>query len=254
MTRIILNGCGGRMGRVIASLAAGDPELEIAAGIDVAGCPEADFPVFTKPEDCDTEADVIVDFSNPAALEGILSLAVSRALPLVLCTTGLSEAQIEEVKKASKKTAVLRSANMSLGINTIIQLLKSAAQVFCPAGFDVEVVEAHHSRKLDAPSGTAIALADAVNEAEGGKYTYVYNRSDRRQERPGNEIGISSVRGGTIPGTHDVIFAGPDELIEIKHTAYSRAIFGNGALSAAKFLTGKPAGMYDMQDVIREKL
>jgi len=174
-------------------------------------------------------------------------------LPVVLCTTGLSDEQLARVDETSKKIAILRSANMSLGVNTILDLLKKATEVFAPAGFDVEIVEKHHNQKLDAPSGTAIALADAINEAADGQYTYVYDRHDRRQKRDPKEIGISSVRGGSIVGEHDVIFAGLDEVITIQHTAYSKSIFANGAVSAAKFLAGKPAGMYGMPDVIAAK-
>ena len=168
----------------------------------------------------------------------------------MLCTTGLSEEQINHVRAASEKTAVLRSANMSLGINTLLKLIQEAAKVLAPAGFDMEIVERHHKLKLDAPSGTAIALADSLNEAMDHQYHYVYDRSQEKKQRDDKEIGISAVRGGTIVGEHEIIFAGTDEVIEFKHTAYSKAIFGKGAVQAAKFLAGKPAGLYDMSDVI----
>ena len=179
-----------------------------------------------------------------------MDYAVEKKLPVVLCTTGLSTEQLDKMREASKTTPILKSANMSLGINTIMKLLKDASNVFVPAGFDVEIVEHHHNQKLDAPSGTALALADSINEACGGQFEYVYDRSDRMQKRDKKELGISAVRAGTIPGTHEIIFAGHDEYIEIKHVAYSRSIFANGAISAAKFLSGKPAGIYDMSDVI----
>ncbi len=169
----------------------------------------------------------------------------------MLCTTGLSQEQIEKVEKASEKTAVLRSANMSLGINMLMKLLKEAAKILAPAGFDIELVEKHHNQKLDAPSGTALALADSVNEALDNEYNYVYDRSQVREKRSKKEIGISAVRGGTIVGEHEVIFAGADEVIEFKHTAYSKAVFGKGAIEAGKFLSGKSAGLYDMSDVIQ---
>lgn len=169
---------------------------------------------------------------------------------MVLCTTGLSEEQLEAVKEAGTKVAVLKSANMSLGVNLLLKLLKDAAKVLAPAGFDMEIVEKHHNRKLDAPSGTAIALADSLNEALDGSYTYKYDRSTQRQKRDEKEIGISAVRGGTIVGDHDVIFAGTDEVITFSHRAYSRAIFGKGAVQAAKFLAGKQPGYYEMSDVI----
>ena len=170
----------------------------------------------------------------------------------MLCSTGFSREQLEGIDAASEKIAVLKSANMSLGINTLMDLLKRAAKILAPAGFDVEIVEKHHNQKLDAPSGTAIALADSVNEAMDGCYEYVYDRSGRREKRGEKELGISAVRGGTIVGEHEVIFAGTDEVIELKHTAYSRAVFGKGAVQAAKFLHGKGKGYYTMADVIAE--
>lgn len=175
---------------------------------------------------------------------------MEKALPVVLCTTGLSEEQLAKVEEAAGKTAVLKSANMSLGINLLMKLLQDAAKVLGPAGYDIELVEKHHNQKVDAPSGTALALADSINEALDQEYTYVYDRSQVRQKRDQKEIGISAVRGGTIVGDHEVIFAGVDEVIEFKHTAYSKSVFGKGAVEAAKFLAGKPAGRYDMSDVI----
>ena len=170
--------------------------------------------------------------------------------PIVLCTTGLSDEQLAKVKECSAKVAILKSANMSLGINTLMKLLKDAAKVFSPAGYDIEIVEKHHNQKLDAPSGTALALADSINEACNEQYEYVYDRSQVRKKRDKKELGISAVRGGTIVGEHEVIFAGVDEVIEFKHTAYSKSVFAKGAVEAGKFLKGKPAGMYDMADVI----
>ena len=195
-------------------------------------------------------ADVIVDFAAAAAVGALLDYSVEKQIPVVLCTTGLSDEQLARVKESSKKVAILKSANMSLGINTLMKLLKDAANVFAPAGYDIEIVEKHHNQKVDAPSGTAIALADSINEARGGEYEYVYDRSQVRKKRDKKEIGISAVRGGTIVGEHEVIFAGIDEVIEFKHTAYSKSVFAKGAVEAAKFLAGKPAGMYDMADVI----
>ena len=172
-------------------------------------------------------------------------------IPVVLCTTGLSEEQLQKVEEASEKVAVLRSANMSLGINLLMQLLKEATKVLSPAGYDIEIVEKHHNQKLDAPSGTAIALADSINEAVENQYEYVYDRSQVRKKRDKKELGISAVRAGTIVGEHEVLFAGVDEVIEFKHTAYSRSVFAKGAVQAAKFLAKKPAGFYDMGDVIK---
>jgi 4-hydroxy-tetrahydrodipicolinate reductase len=250
MTKIILNGCNGRMGQVISAMAAEDPELEIAAGIDMFDEGKNPYPVFTEIDKCDVTADVVIDFSSPKAFDALMDYCVQKELPVVVCTTGLSDDQLSRLEETSRQVAVLKSANMSLGINLLIKLLKEAAAVLAPAGFDVEIVEKHHNRKKDAPSGTAIALADSINEALGGEHDYIYDRSQRYEERSPREIGISAVRGGTIVGDHEVIFAGTDEVIEFKHTAYSRAIFAKGALQAARFLAGKAPGYYGMEDVI----
>ena len=250
MVRIIMHGCNGKMGQVITGLVADDPNAQIVAGIDIADNRDNGYPVFTDIKKCDVAADVIVDFAAAAAVDALLDYSVEKQIPVVLCTTGLSDEQLARVKESSKKVAILKSANMSLGINTLMKLLKDAANVFAPAGYDIEIVEKHHNQKVDAPSGTAIALADSINEARGGEYEYVYERSQVRKKRDKKEIGISAVRGGTIVGEHEVIFAGIDEVIEFKHTAYSKSVFAKCAVEAAKFLAGKPAGMYDMADVI----
>ncbi len=250
MTKVIMHGCNGYMGRVISELAEKDPDIEIVAGIDITDDCRFGYPVFTSLDDCSIRADVIIDFSSAKAVDSLLDYCEANAVPVVLCTTGLSEKQTERLAEAAEKTAVLKSANMSLGINTLMKLLKDAAKVLSPAGFDMEIVEKHHNRKLDAPSGTALALADSLNEALDNQYHYVFDRSQRREKRDEKEIGISAVRGGTIVGEHEVIFAGTDEVIELKHTAFSRAVFGKGALEAAKFLAGRPAGRYEMSDVI----
>ena len=253
MVKGILHGCNGKMGRMITGICKEDDGVEIVAGIDVFDGVENTYPVFSQITDCEVPADVIVDFTNAGAVDALLSYSADKKLPLVLCSTGLSEEQLAGVQKTAERTAILKSANMSLGVNTLIDLLKKAASVFAPAGFDIEIVEKHHNQKLDAPSGTALALADAVNEALPDTYTYTYDRSGRRQKREKQEIGISSVRGGSIVGEHEVIFAGTDEVITLQHTAYSRAVFAKGAVEAAKFLAGKDAGMYDMADVIAAK-
>ncbi|MDD6034638.1 MAG: 4-hydroxy-tetrahydrodipicolinate reductase [Lachnospiraceae bacterium] len=250
MVRIIMCGCNGKMGRVISDLAAEDTQATIVAGIDFNTEQHYDYPVFASPAGCNVEADVMIDFSSPQKLAERLAMAIERKMPIVFCTTGLSEEEFAQVNEASKKIAILRSANMSLGVNTLLKLAAAAAKVFAAADFDIEIVEKHHNRKVDAPSGTALAIADAMNEVLKNEYTYKYDRSKERKARDKKEIGISAVRGGTIVGEHEVIFAGADEVIEIKHTAYSKAIFGNGALQAAKYLVGKPAGMYRMSDVI----
>lgn len=250
MTRIIMSGCNGRMGQVITRLVKDDEDAVIVAGIDINNSTDNEYPVFKSLWECDVKADAVIDFTSPALLTEMLDWAIEKQVPVVLCTTGYTKEQTEEIAKASKRVALLRSANMSLGVNTIMKLVQAAAKVLAQADFDIEIVEKHHNRKLDAPSGTALALADAINEVLDGKYDYKYDRSSERAERKKNEIGISAVRGGTIVGEHEVIFAGTDEVVEIKHTAYSKAIFGKGAISAAKFLKGQPAGLYNMHQVI----
>ena len=250
MVKIIMHGCNGHMGQVISGIVEKDPDAEIVAGIDIADQGKNSYPVFTDIDACQVEADAIIDFSSAKATDKLLEYSAARQIPVVLCSTGLSEEQLAKVEETSKKVAVLKSANMSLGINTLLKLVQDAAKVLATAGFDMEIVEKHHRLKLDAPSGTALALADSINEAMDNKYHYVYDRSQKREKRDDKEIGISAVRGGTIVGEHEIIFAGQDEVIEFKHTAYSKAIFGKGAVEAAKFLAGKPAGRYDMSDVI----
>ncbi len=250
MVRAIMHGCNGKMGRVITGIVKEDKEIELVAGIDAYTEVPNDYPVFEKLELCDVEADVIIDFSNAKATDSLLDYCVEKQIPVVLCTTGLTEEQLKKVKETSTKVAVLKSANMSLGINLLMKILKDATKVLATAGYDIEIVEKHHNQKVDAPSGTALALADSINEAADNEYHYVYDRSQVREKREQKEIGISAVRGGTIVGDHEVIFAGTDEVIEFKHTAYSKAVFGKGAVEAAKFLAGKPAGHYDMSDVI----
>ena len=250
MTNIIMVGCNGHMGQVITELVQEDADAAIVAGIDLIDNRDNGYPVFTSMMDCDVPADVIIDFSSIQGLEERLEYAKLHQTPIVLCTTGLSEEQLKLVDETSKSVAVLRSANMSLGVNTLMKLVAEAAKVLAAEGFDVEIVEKHHNQKLDAPSGTAIALADSVNEAMDNQYEYIYNRSDRRQKRERKELGISAIRGGNIVGENDVIFAGPDEVVTFSHVAHSKAIFGKGAIAAAKYLKGKEAGMYDMSAVI----
>ncbi len=250
MVKMIMHGCNGRMGQVISSICQEDSDIQIVAGIDPYDGIENSYPVFQRIEDCKVEADVVVDFAAASAVDSLLKYCVQHQLPVVLCTTGLSEEQNRKVEEAGRKTAVLKSANMSLGINVLMELLQKAARILAPAGFDIEIVEKHHNQKVDAPSGTALALADSINEALENAYQYKYDRTQERKKREKNEIGIQAVRGGSIVGEHEVIFAGLDEVIEIRHTAYSKGIFGKGAVEAAKFLAGKPAGNYDMKDVI----
>lgn len=250
MIRMIMHGCNGAMGQTITGIVAEEEEITIVAGIDPSDTRENPYPVFTTLESCDVEADVIVDFASSKAVDHLLAYSISKKIPVVVCTTGLSEEQNKKVEEAAGQVAILRSANMSLGVNLLFKLVKEAAQVLANAGFDIEIVEKHHHKKVDSPSGTALALADSMNEAMGQRYEYVYDRSQKREARDKHEIGIQAVRGGTIVGEHDVIFAGTDEVITFNHTAYSKAIFAKGAVSAAKFLAGKAPGWYTMRDVI----
>ena len=245
-----MHGCNGKMGQVITGICKEDENIEIVAGIDPYTGLKNDYPVFAKIGECNVEADVIVDFAAAPAVDDLLAYSIEKQIPVVLCTTGLTEEQLQKVEETSKKVAVLKSANMSLGINMLMDLLQKAAKILAPAGFDMEIVEKHHNQKLDAPSGTALALADSINEALNNAYDYKYDRSQERKKRDKYEIGIQAVRGGNIVGEHEVIFAGTDEVIEFKHTAYSKAVFAKGAVEAAKFLAGKPAGRYEMSDVI----
>ena len=250
MVKIIMHGCNGKMGQVITGIVAADKDAEIVAGIDIVDNRQNPYPVFTNIDDCNVEADVIIDFASAKAIDKLLDYVETRKIPVVLCTTGLSEEQLARVEEVSKKVAVLKSANMSLGINTLFKVLKSVSPLLAEAGFDIEIVEKHHHFKVDAPSGTALALGDAINESLPEKYEYKFDRSQDRIPRPKNEIGFSSVRGGTIVGEHDVIFAGEDEVITFSHTAYSKIVFARGAVEAAKFLKGQPAGHYTMKEVI----
>lgn len=251
MTKVIMHGCNGKMGQVITGIIAEDPDVEIVAGVDACDNIKNTYPVFPDIKDCDVKADAVIDFCAAAAVDGLLEYCVKKQVPCVLCTTGLSDEQLAAVEEAAKKVAILKSANMSLGINMLMKLLKEATNILAPAGFDIEIVEKHHNQKVDAPSGTALALADSINEELNNEYDYVYDRSQVREKRSKKEIGISAVRGGTIVGDHDVIFAGMDEVITFSHRAYSKSVFAKGAVQAAKFLAGKPAGKYDMCDVIQ---
>ena len=249
MIRVIIHGCCGRMGHIINDICEKEETIEVVAGVDAFGSAYAGFPVYRTLNEC-PQADVIIDFSTASAMDALMAYCTEKKIAAVVCTTGLSEQQLEALKSASEKTAILKSANMSVGINLLEKLISEAAPRLAAAGFDIEIVEKHHNQKIDAPSGTALALADAANEALGNEYEYVYDRSGRRVKRPVKEIGISAVRGGSIVGDHDVIFAGQDEVITLSHRAYSRAVFGKGAVEAAKYLADKPAGFYTMSNVL----
>ncbi len=253
MLKIALSGCNGRMGRAIQDIVSNRENMKLVAGFDINTEKSADFPVFSDPFEFTGSCDVIIDFSNASSTEHLLLYCEKHNIPVIICTTGHSKEQLDKIREASDKVPVFRSGNMSIGINLMLELLKKSASVLGDK-YDVEIIEAHHNQKLDAPSGTAIMLADAVSEALPYNAEYVYDRHKRREKRPGHEIGISSIRGGTIVGEHSVMFCGRDEIIEIKHTALSREVFAVGAVDAAEFMSGglKP-GMYDMTDVIASK-
>lgn len=250
MTKIIMIGCNGHMGQMITNIVNEDDEVTIVAGIDLNDNKENGYPVFTEIEKCDTEADVIIDFSSAVCLERNMDYAVKRQIPIIECSTGFSKEQVAYIKESAKKVGVLYAANMSVGVNLLMKLLKEAAKKLATEGFDIEIVEKHHNQKVDAPSGTALALADSINEAMDNQYEYVFDRSQVRKKRDKKELGISAVRGGNIVGEHDVIFAGTDEVVTFSHTAYSKAVFAKGAVVAAKYMNGKGAGHYDMADVL----
>lgn len=249
MINILMSGCNGKMGQVISRLSEQYSDLKIAAGFDIFDSGRNSYPVFSNLEQCRENIDVIIDFSNPDALENILRFAVERRLPIIVATTGISQSQKKLLESAARVIPVFFSANMSLGVNLIMDLVRKAAKVLEP-NFDIEIIEKHHNQKLDAPSGTALAIADSINSALEQKQEYIYDRHSRRKKRSRAEIGIHAVRGGTIVGEHSIIFAGNDEVIEISHLAMSKDIFGTGALRAAKFIHGKAPGMYDMNDLI----
>lgn len=248
MTRVLLSGCCGKMGRNVVSVVNARKNCEIVAGIDIIDDSTLGFPVFQNYDEVDVKADVIIDFSNPALLSDMLAYAVKTKTAVVLATTGLSDGQIKEVEEASNKIAVFFSYNMSLGVSLLCELSKTAAKIL-GTDFDVEIVEAHHNQKIDAPSGTAIMLGNAVKEMMPDAY-FEYDRHSKREKRHRNEIGIHSVRGGTIVGEHEVIFAGNDEIVKLSHSARSKAIFAQGAVNAAAFLNGKEKGIYNMSDLV----
>jgi len=250
MTNIILRGCNGKMGQVITEIVEADENAIIVAGIDISQVRNNKYPVYQSFSMCNVKADVIIDFSSPKDLIQMLDFAKRESIGIVLCTTGFSKEELVLIKETAKEIPILRSANMSVGINLMTKLIQEAAKVLTDAGFDIEIVEKHHNKKVDAPSGTALALADAMNEVLNNEYDYKYDRTAQREMRSKKEIGFCTVRGGTIVGEHEVIFAGTDEVIEIKHTAYSKAIFAKGAVQAAKYIPGKPAGMYSMNDLM----
>ncbi|MCQ4022470.1 MULTISPECIES: 4-hydroxy-tetrahydrodipicolinate reductase [unclassified Ruminococcus] len=252
MTRIILCGCNGKMGQAIVRAVSERDDCKIVAGVDIITNCGYDFPVFDDFSKIDVEADVIIDFSNPVTLKGLLKYAVENKKNAIICTTGYTQEQIEQINEASKFIGIFRSGNMSIGINLLIDLVKKAKSILGDA-FDVEIIEKHHNQKIDAPSGTALMIADAISEAADYEPQYIYDRHAYRKKREKNEIGIHAVRGGSIVGEHEVIFAGHDEVISIKHQAQSKEVFAIGSINAAVFMNNVPAGAYDMNDLIKAK-
>ena len=247
--KIFLNGCQGRMGRVISEIAAASDDLQIVAGSDINTAPECAYPVYSDPRDCTVDFDVVVDFSSTAALPKLFALIAQRCCPAVICTTGLNADLKANLTELSLSAPIFQSANMSLGINLLIGLARQAAKLLYP-DFDIEIIEAHHNQKLDAPSGTALMIAEELNATLGSQMNLVCDRSQVRQKRDKKEIGMHAIRGGTIVGEHTVMFAGPEEVLTIQHSAQSRTVFARGALAAARFMVGKPAGLYSMQDLL----
>lgn len=249
MTDIILNGCNGKMGAAVTKAVSERDDCRIVAGVDLYG-DNANFKVYRSFSQLDVKGDVIIDFSNPSVLDSMLEYAKNSNTPMIICTTGFSEDQVSKIKEASKDVAVFYSGNMSLGINLIIELSKKAASIL-GNNFDVEIIEKHHNQKIDAPSGTALMIADGISEVLT-ESQYVYDRHSYRKKRDKNEIGIHAIRGGTIVGEHEVIFAGHDEIFSLKHQALSKEVFAVGAVNAAVYLKGKQNGMYDMGNLLSE--
>ncbi|MEY8000405.1 4-hydroxy-tetrahydrodipicolinate reductase [Clostridium sp. Mt-5] len=247
MIRIILNGCNGKMGKVITDLSEKNSKLSIVAGVDK-NCIKGKFPIFPDISKCDVEADVILDFSRPEALNSLLQYGREKNVAIILCTTGYSDDEIKKISTASKYIPVFRSANMSIGINVINKVLKDIS-AFLYKNFDIEIIEKHHNQKVDAPSGTALLLGNTIRDSISENINFVNGREGIRK-RTHNEIGIHAVRGGSIVGEHEVIFAGQGETIEIKHTAISREVFAVGALKACEFMYKRESGLYSMEDVI----
>lgn len=245
MTNIAICGANGKMGKTIYNCIKERENCQVVAGIDLWTEQYADFPIVVTPSELPVKPDVIIDFSNPASLDGLLEYCLTTGTPIVVASTGYSDEQIQKIKSAAQQIPVFFTFNMSLGINLLVELAKKAASVLGDQ-FDVEIVEKHHNQKIDAPSGTAIMLANAINETLDNSKHYVYDRHSRRQKREKSEIGMHAIRGGTIVGEHDVIFAGHDEVITLSHSAASKTVFAEGSINAAVFLKDKPAGLYNM--------
>lgn len=249
MIDIAVCGASGKMGKVICDVVSSRDDCQVVAGIDKITDTYSDFPIVSKVSDLNVKPDVIIDFSHPSVLDDLLDYCQTNGTPLVIATTGYNDEQIAKIKKASSQIPVFFTFNMSLGINLLAQLAKKAAQIL-GGQFDIEIVEKHHNQKIDAPSGTAIMLADAINEELGNSYSFTYDRHSVRQKRSKTEIGMHAIRGGTIVGEHEIIFAGRDEVVTLKHEAHSKEVFAVGAVNAAVFISDKPSGLYDMSELI----
>lgn len=249
MIKLLLSGCCGHMGKTVTALVNSRGGYEIVAGVDIKEDSNLDYPVFASFDEVNVNFDVIIDFSHPSVLSGLLEYTEKNHVPAVLCSTGYSDEQIKKINEASEHCALFRSANMSLGINLLSDICEQAAKILGD-NFDIEIIEAHHNLKLDAPSGTALMLEKSVEKGLDYKPELIYDRHDRRQKRAKKEIGMHSVRGGNIVGEHQIIFAGEDEIITFSHSARSKTVFASGALDAALFMAGKTQGLYSMKDVI----
>lgn len=252
ITRILLHGCNGKMGKVISQALDKNDSCIVVAGVDINTKTDFNYPVFATPSECNVDFDVIIDFSTMKALPAIIEYAKVSKRGIVVATTGLTEEYKYLYKALSLEVPVFVSANMSLGINILISLAQKATAIL-NENFDIEIIEAHHNMKIDAPSGTALMIADAINETVDGRYNYEYDRHASHEPRTKNEIGIHAIRGGTIVGDHTVLFAGSEEVIEITHRAQSRNVFAQGAIAAAKFIAFRSPGLYSMKDLIDSK-
>lgn len=250
--KVLLHGCNGRMGQVMVRLIAEASDMEIVCGVD--SFPDKyknNFPVYSKLKEVTEDVDIVIDFSNHSCINELINFGRLRILPLVICTTGFTPGERSLILDASKDIPIFNSSNMSIGVNILISLVKQAARVLSE-DFDIEIIEKHHNQKLDAPSGTALMIADAINNTLDNKYDYVYERHSKTQKRSKKEIGIHSIRGGSIVGEHQILFAGGGEVIELNHSALSRDVFGYGAIKAGRFMMDRKPGMYNMDDILKE--
>lgn len=254
MINVLLVGSNGTMGKQVVSELENNQEFHLVAGVEslFKQQPATNYPIYERIKDVSNIADIVIDFSHPSLLSDILSYGMTTNTPLVLCTTGYTKKDIESMEQASKKIPIFHSANMSMGVNLLIELVKLSA-AFLGEEFDIEIIEKHHNKKIDAPSGTALLLAQEINKSQNNRFNYCFGRSETEQKRNPNEIGIHAVRGGNIVGEHHILFAGEDETLTISHSAFSKKIFVKGALKAALFLIDKSNGLYTMEDLVKNK-